>query len=209
MDLHHQFEVAAPVTDVWPAFLDMPRLAPCMPGAEITEVIDDRNVKGAAKVKVGPVNLRFAGTGEMTDVDNDARSANLKAKGSDAKGRGNADADIRFQLTDAGSGSTGVDVTTSLSLTGSVAQYGRASGLIDEIANQLIAQFVQNLETELSPAPEPADVGEPPDTSDATSDARTATPLERAKPQAVKAVSGISVFFKALLAMIRKRLGRQ
>ena len=54
MDLQHQFEVAAPVTDVWPAFLDMPRLAPCMPGAEITEVIDDRNVKGAGQGQSGP-----------------------------------------------------------------------------------------------------------------------------------------------------------
>ena len=102
MDLHHQFEVSAAVEDTWAAFLDMPRVAPCMPGAEITEVIDDRNVKGGAKVKVGPVNLRFAGTAEMVEIDEPNRTALMKAGGADAKGRGNADADVRFTLSEAG-----------------------------------------------------------------------------------------------------------
>lgn len=204
MDLHHEFEVAAKVEEVWPAFLDMPRLAPCMPGAEITEIIDDHNVKGAAKVKVGPVNLRFAGTGEMTDVDDEARSARLKAKGSDAKGRGNADADIRFQLTEGGHNQTAVDVTTSLRLTGSVAQYGRASGLIDEIANQLIAEFVTNLETELAP-----DVGSEPGPEPASDDpAPDHAAPDHSGPESATALSGLKIFFKALVAMIRKRLGR-
>jgi len=201
VDLHHKFEVGARVEDVWPAFLDMPRLAPCMPGAEITEVVDDRNVKGAAKVKVGPLNLRFAGTGAMTDVDDDARSVSLRAKGSDAKGRGNADADIRIQLAEAGDNRTNVDVTTSLRLTGSVAQYGRASGLIDEIANQLIAEFVHNLEAELAPVPTPS----PGLDSGLASVTETVPEVDSGH----KPASGITILFKALISMIKKRLGRQ
>lgn len=198
MNLHHQFEVGAAVQDAWPAFLDMPRIAPCMPGAEITEVIDERNVKGEAKVKVGPVSLRFAGVGELTEIDNDNRSAVLAARGSDAKGRGNADADVRFSLSEAGHSRTLVDVHTTLNLTGSVAQYGRASGLVDEIANQLIADFVQCLEKELAPAEEPP-AGE-------AAEATSAGAVHH-RP-AAKAVSGLTVFFRAIVSMVKKWLQR-
>jgi hypothetical protein len=200
LDLQHQFEVAAPVEDAWQAFLDMPRVAPCLPGAEVTEVVDERNVKGAAKIKVGPVNLRFAGQAEMTEIDDANRSATLIAKGSDAKGRGNADADIRFCLTEIGEGRTLVDVHTALTLTGSVAQYGRASGLVDEIANQVITEFVTNLETELARdrqvGPEGA-VGEMKTTESAPPEPRPARPA-----------SALVIFFRALAAMVKKWLRR-
>ncbi|MGI9596198.1 MAG: SRPBCC family protein [Acidimicrobiales bacterium] len=200
MDLHHRFEVAAGIDQAWPAFLDMPRIAPCMPGAEVTEVIDDRNVKGAAKVKVGPINLSFAGRAEMTEIDHDGHSALMVAKGADAKGRGNAEADVGFSLVDLGSQRTEVEVNTALNLTGSVAQYGRASGLIDEVANQLIGQFVENLEKELSTAgdeqPE-APQAEPADQPDATR-----TPAETG-PE-TEAVSGLSLLFRAIVATVKK-----
>jgi len=193
MDLHHQFEVSATVEDTWDAFLDMPRVAPCMPGAEITEVIDDRNVIGGAKVKVGPVNLRFAGTAEMVEIDEPNRTALMKAGGADAKGRGNADADVRFTLSGADQDKTAVDVHTSLILTGSVAQYGRVSGLIDEIANQLLDEFVANLEVELGGAKEPA---------------ATAPQQPPPIPEPAKAASGLTLFFKAVWSMIKKKFKR-
>lgn len=211
MDLHHQFEVSAAVEDTWAAFLDMPRVAPCLPGAEITEVIDDRNVKGGAKVKVGPVNLRFAGAAEMVEIDEPNRTALMKAGGADAKGRGNADADVRFTLSEAGSNKTAVDVVTNLNLTGSVAQYGRVSGLIDEIANQLLDQFVANLEVELGGAKEStvaADTsGTPADTSiGATPEAAPQQPPPIPAP--AKAASGLTLFFKAVWSMIKKKFKR-
>jgi carbon monoxide dehydrogenase subunit G len=203
MELNHQFEVAAPIETTWPAFLDMPRVAPCMPGAEITEVIDETNVKGGAKVKVGPVNLRFAGKAEMTEIDHAAHSALMVGQGSDAKGRGNAAADVRFTLADLGDGRTNVDVHTTLNLTGSVAQYGRASGLIDEIANQMIAEFVQNLEAELgrdgeTPSSEAAD----------ETDGDASAPKEAVEPVGAKPASGLTLFFRAVFAMIKKKLKR-
>lgn len=210
MELSHRFDVAAPVADTWPAFLDMPRLAPCMPGAEVTEVVDDRNVKGAAKVKVGPVNLRFAGRAEMTEIDEAARSATMVAKGSDAKGRGNAEAKVRFALSETAASTTEVNVNTTLDLTGSVAQYGRASGLIDEIANQLIAEFVQNLEQELAAAPGPVDA--PDQLADATPVADAPEPVAAsasAEPEpAPKELSGLSVLFRALVVAFKKRFAR-
>ncbi len=198
MDLQHEFDVAASVEDAWLAFLDMPRIAPCMPGAEVTEVIDEHNVKGGAKVKVGPVNLRFAGAAEMTEIDPVNRSALIKAGGADAKGRGNADADVRFTLTELGASSTQVSVTTILNLTGSVAQYGRVSGLIDEIANQLIGEFVTNLEAELGVGADAASADAGP------SEAAASSPSKTPSPTTVPA-SGLKLFFKALLSMMKKQ----
>ena len=203
MDLHHQFEVSAAVEDTWAAFLDMPRVAPCMPGAEITEVIDDRNVKGGAKVKVGPVNLRFVCTSEMVEIDETSRTALMKAGGADAKGRGNADADVRFTLSEAGSNKPAVDVNTSLNLTGSVAQYGRVSGLIDEIANQLLDEFVANLEVELGGAKESAVADE---SAAATSEPALQHPPPIPAP--VKPASGLTLFFNASWSMIKKKFKR-
>ena len=197
MDLQHEFDVAASIEDAWSAFLDMPRIAPCMPGAEVTEVIDERNVKGGAKVKVGPVNLRFAGAAEMVEIDPVNRSASLKAGGADAKGRGNADADVRFTLTERGASSTHVEVSTILNLTGSVAQYGRVSGLIDEIASQLIGEFVTNLEAELGVGADAGPAG-------AAASEAGSTPAASKPPETAPA-SGLKLFFKALLSLIKKR----
>jgi carbon monoxide dehydrogenase subunit G len=205
MDLHHEFDVAASVDDAWSAFLDMPRIAPCMPGAEVTEVIDERNVKGGAKVKVGPVNLRFSGAAEMTEIDPVSRSALLKAGGADAKGRGNADADVRFTLTDVAGASTHVEVSTILNLTGSVAQYGRVSGLIDEIASQLIGEFVANLEAELGVGAD-ATLADASASSGSEQPGPAASSPRKTSPPASKPASGLRLFFKALLSMIRKRL---
>lgn len=204
MELHHEFDVAASVDDAWSAFLDMPRIAPCMPGAEVTEVIDERNVKGGAKVKVGPVNLRFSGSAEMTEIDPVNRSALLKAGGADAKGRGNADADVRFTLKDVAGTSTHVEVNTILNLTGSVAQYGRVSGLIDEIASQLIGEFVTNLEAELGVR---ADAVSADDSASSTPDkyATAAASSSTSSPPETTPASGLQLFFKALLSMMKKR----
>lgn len=217
MDLQNDFDVAAGIDETWDAFLDMPRIAPCMPGAEVTEVIDDRNVKGGAKVKVGPLNLRFAGSAEIVEIDVENHTASLKAGGADAKGRGNADADIKFTLTEAGPSRTHVEVATVLNLTGSVAQYGRASGLIDEIANQIIGEFVTNLEAELGSGVQeqstaPVEASSP----STTPGAHPAPEVENPDPQPAREpatagaapASGLTLFFKAIVAMIRKRLGR-
>ena len=189
MELHHEFEVTAAIEDAWPVFLDMPRLAPCLPGAAVTEVIDLRSVNGEAAVKVGPVNLRFTGSGEISQVEDSAHSAVLTASGSDAKGRGSAEAEVRFSLRSAAAGQTRVEVDTTLNLTGSVAQYGRASGLIDEIANQLIADFVRCLE---------ADLGQ--ETASGLTDVGELSPL----PTTGRPIAGLTLFFRAMLARIKK-----
>jgi carbon monoxide dehydrogenase subunit G len=197
MEMQNSFTVPADIATAWEVLMDVPRIAPCMPGAELTEVVDASHFKGNAKLRVGPVQLSFAGEAELTDVDAEAHTARVSARGNDTKGRGAAQADVTFALVEEG-GNTRVDINTDLNLTGAVAQYGRAAGLINEIAAQIIADFAKNLEGQLSPAA-PAD-----GTSPADVDAPAATP---AAPVADNSISGISLFFRALGAMIRRWFG--
>jgi len=190
MELKNSFTVAADVETAWRVLLDVPRIAPCMPGAELTEAADGRHFKGNAKLRVGPVQLTFAGEAELTEVDEVSHTARLSAQGNDTKGRGAARAEVTFVLV-AEDGHTRVDITTDLNLTGSVAQYGRASGLIDAIAGQIIADFAKNLEAQMvsEPGVEPAGA------------ATEATPPAAAP--ADNSISGISLVLRALWAIIR------
>lgn len=192
MELQNSFTVTADVETAWQVLLDVPRIAPCMPGAELTETVDDRHFKGNAKVRVGPVHLSFAGEAELTEVDAASHTARLSARGNDTKGRGAAQADVTFALVEDG-GNTRVDITTDLNLTGSVAQYGRAAGLIGEIAAQIIADFAANLEAQLTPA-----------VPQAGAEAVTAA---KPTPAAAESISGLRILFRALAAMIGRWFG--
>jgi carbon monoxide dehydrogenase subunit G len=137
--------------------MDIRRIAPCMPGAELTDVVDDRTYKGKIGVRLGPVSLTFAGTVKFTEIDDVAHKASVAAQGSDAKGRGAANAVAAFHLEPAGTG-TKVLVHTNLTLSGAVAQYGRGVGIIQMTAAQIITQFSNNLKAHLAldRAPAPA-----------------------------------------------------
>jgi len=190
MQLENSFLVPAPPEKAWPLLLNVERIAPCLPGAELTEVTDAQTFKGRAKVKVGPVALAFDGVARLCDVDPVARTARLEAKGADSKGRGGAEAEARFALVPEGSG-TRVTVVTDLSMSGGVAQYGRASGLMQEIANQLVGQFAQNLAAELARDAGPAEEG------------AAASPAPPS-PAQDNTVSGVSLLFTSLGAMLRR-----
>lgn len=174
-----------------------------MPGAELTETVGERTYKGNAKLRVGPVALTFSGEAEITEIDTAARVATVQAKGNDTKGRGAASATVVFKLVADGDASR-VDITSDIDLTGSIAQYGRASGLIDAIAGQIISDFAKNLEAEIGAAGDVPPESAPSETSTAATDAAASRETETAKP-ADNAISGISLFFRALWAMIRGR----
>jgi carbon monoxide dehydrogenase subunit G len=163
MQFENSFEVPLPPDEAWKVLLDVPRIAPCLPGAELTETVGTDKYKGRAGVKVGPVNLYFAGEAEIVEKDEAARKAKLKGKGNDTKGRGQASATVDFALVPQGTG-TRVDVKTDLNMTGMVAQYGRASGLMKEIAGAILGQFADNLRKEIEaskPTPATASPGAP------------------------------------------------
>jgi carbon monoxide dehydrogenase subunit G len=177
MEFDNSFEVPLAPAQAWALLMDIPRIAPCMPGAELTETVDLQNYKGKIAVRLGPVALAFAGRVEFDNVDEVNRSARVKAQGSDAKGRGSANATAAFRIEPAGAGSK-VLIHTDLALSGAVAQYGRGVGMIQATAAQIIGQFAGNLRVQL----ERQLSSEPP-----------AAAQSRAFPPQAKPISGLSL----------------
>ena len=149
MEFDNSFEVPLRPAEAWPLLMDIRRIAPCMPGAEVTEVVDDTTYKGRIAVRLGPVALAFAGVIKFEELDGVNHTARVKAQGSDAKGRGAANATAAFRLEPAGSGSK-VLVHTDLALSGAVAQYGRGVGIIQATAGQIMTQFAANLKAQIA-----------------------------------------------------------
>ena len=106
MEFDNSFEVTLPPGEAWPVLMDIRRIAPCMPGAELTEVVDDKTYKGRIAVRLGPVALAFAGVVKFEELDNANHTARVRAQGSDAKGRGGANATASFSLQPAAGGSS-------------------------------------------------------------------------------------------------------
>lgn len=147
MRLEHEFSVPAPIDEVWQALLDPERVAPCMPGATLTGVEGD-TFTATVKVKLGPVSLQYKGTGEFVEKDEAARKLVIKASGKDVRGAGTASGTSMVTLSEA-DGATRGTVESELKVTGRPAQFGR--GMISEVSGKLLAQFADNLATELAP----------------------------------------------------------
>ncbi len=145
MDLNHTFEVDAAIDETWSSLTDLERIAPCLPGAELQEIEGD-DYRGVVKVKVGPMTAQYKGTATFVEQDDAGHRAVLKASGRDTRGQGNASAVITAALEPAGSG-TKVDIHTDLTITGKVAQFGR--GVLDDVSNKILTQFVENLERDV------------------------------------------------------------
>lgn len=170
MQLVHDFVVPQPIDTVWNVLTDLERIAPCMPGAQLTEVQGD-TYRGRVKVKVGPILAQFAGEARFTSLDSDTHRAAIEARGKEAGGKGLASALITAQLNPDGD-RTAVNVVVDLTLSGRIAQFGR--GTIGEISTKLLGQFVQCLEetvlaeeiggssTDSGSAPEPTPQAAPP-----------------------------------------------
>jgi uncharacterized protein len=156
VDLHNDFDVPAPVDEVWAYMLDVERIAPCMPGAELTEVVDDKNWKGKVTVKVGPVSMSFLGTVTIQERDDTAKRVVLKADGRDSRGKGAANALVTAQMEPAGDG-TKVSIDTALTITGAAAQYARG-GMIQDISGRLTKEFANCLQANMQSAGPPAAV---------------------------------------------------
>jgi uncharacterized protein len=214
MEFDNSFEVPLPADDAWKVLMDIRRIAPCMPGAELTEVVDDRTYRGKIGVRLGPVALTFAGTVKFEEIDDANHRARVAAQGSDAKGRGAANATATFHLEPANGGSK-VLVHTNLTLSGAVAQYGRGVGIIQMTAAQIITQFANNLKAQLGPAPTaPVPAAAPVAASAATpatdsAGAQPAVPAVAAPSPLAKPISGFALMGAVLLAWIKRLFGRE
>lgn len=143
MLIKNDFEVAEPVEKVWQFFDNIPQVAACLPGAELTEDLGDEKYKGRVAVRMGPVRLSFAGTADITERDNAGKRIVVHASGADEKGRGQASMIVTATLARAGRG-TRVDVSQDLQLSGAAAQYGR--GMISDVTSVLMNDFSKNMQ---------------------------------------------------------------
>src|SRR5262245_20484812 len=142
MQIVHDFVVPQPIDTAWNVLTDLERIAPCMPGAQLTEVEGD-TYRGTVKVKVGPILAQFRGEARFKELDTDAHRAVIEARGKEAGGKGLASALITAELNPDGD-RTAVNVVADVTLSGRIAQFGR--GTISEISTKLLGQFVQCLE---------------------------------------------------------------
>ena len=150
MDLNHEFIVNVPVNDAWLILTDLERIAPCLPGAQLTEVEGDI-YRGQVKIKVGPIVAQFKGQASFVTRDDLAHTAMLKGEGRDTTGKGAASAIITAQLTSVTPTSTKCTVVTNLTISGKVAQFGR--GALADVSDKLLAQFSENLNQLITSAP--------------------------------------------------------
>jgi carbon monoxide dehydrogenase subunit G len=151
MKIDNQFSVNVPIAEAWNALTDLERIAPCMPGAQLTGREGDAYL-GTVKVKVGPVISEFAGTASFVEKDEATYHAIIDAKGRDSRGSGNASATITAQLKSDGDARTTVMVETDMKISGKLAQFG--SGMIAEVSSKLLGQFAESLEQLLASSPE-------------------------------------------------------
>lgn len=181
MKLEQSFEVEAPVGEVWAALIDVQRVAPCLPGAEITEKADDGSYRGTFQVKLGPAVAAYAGELKLESTDEAGHVCVMRANGRDKRGQGSAKATITSRMSPAGSG-TSVEVETDLQITGRLARFGRG-GMMQDISNRLMGEFADCLQRQF---------------------AAPATNAPPAEQPAAKPISG----FRLFLAALRDRLKR-
>jgi len=149
MKLEQSFEVAAPVDAVWAALIDVPRVAPCLPGAEIGPSTEDGTYNGTFSVKLGPATAAYRGTIKIESADEATHTATMRANGSDKRGQGGAKATIVSTLAATDGGATRVDVVTDYAITGRLAAFGRG-GMIQDVSNRLLREFADCLQTTLA-----------------------------------------------------------
>jgi len=157
MKLENRFTVPVPVAEAWQVLLDVERVAPCMPGATLTER-DGDSFSGTVKVKVGPINLTYGGKARFVSLDEAGRVVVIEGSGKETRGTGTAKATVTCRLHEQGD-TTDVEVDTDLAVTGKPAQFGR--GVLADVSGKLVDQFASCLAEEIlagtpAEAPSPA-----------------------------------------------------
>jgi carbon monoxide dehydrogenase subunit G len=206
--LEQSFEVRAPLERVWETLIDVERVAPCLPGAEITEAGHDGSYRGTFSVRLGPTTASYRGELNIEAADEAARRVVMRASGQDKHGQGSARATIVSAMREEGDITT-VDVETDFTITGRLARFGRG-GMIQDISNRLLKDFADCLreKIEAPPAAEPTLIDA---VVAATPEGAAMSPPAaggRRAPATAKPIGGFSLFFRALLDRLRRLFRR-
>jgi carbon monoxide dehydrogenase subunit G len=191
--IENDFEVPAPIDRAWAFLLDVERIAPCAPGAELTERVDDRTWKGKITTKLGPVSLSFAGTVTIDERDEANHRVVVQARGLETKGKGAASATVTSWLEQDSSDATLVKMQADITLTGTVAQLSR--GLLPDVSRRLTAEFADCLRDAI------------------TAEGRTPTAAAPATPgpgpSSIRGVRlGLWAIWRSIVRFVRRLLGR-
>ncbi|SFO28520.1 SRPBCC family protein [Amycolatopsis rubida] len=207
MEFSNDFIVPTDIATAWTVLTDVPRIAPCLPGATV-EPADGDSYRGSVSMKVGPIKVSYGGTAAFRELDEPARRMVLDARGKEKTGKGSAAAVVTVTLHEASSDKTRVDVHTDLQITGKLAQFGRSA--MADVGARLIGQFATNLEALLAPAPqaasatdrEPSRNGRVPATSETPTAARPGSDLNAlalVAPLLKRAVPAVGAFTLGVL----------
>ncbi len=180
--IEEEFEVRAPVQQVWEYLIDPARVVVCIPGAELLEARDERTFVGAVKVKVGPMTMSYKGLMKFTEVDEQERQVRMVGEGREAGGAGSAKVTMLSKVAPLGGGGSLVVVNAEVDLVGKIVQFGR--GMIEEVSRQLFRQFSACVKQRLEVATEAQPTGSAPPESrstekspDSETEALSAAPL--------------------------------
>jgi carbon monoxide dehydrogenase subunit G len=190
------FEVDAPLDRVWPRLLDVETVVPCLPGASLTEVVDDTHWKGTVDVKLGPVALTYRGEVGLAERDDLSHSLALRGSGTETHGKGRATTSVSLTASSSDSGRTRVDVSSEIALAGVAAQLSR--GLLPQVAAQLTREFAANLSESMRVAREPADAGPAGSPASKPPVAATTSTTVSANP-----VRGFTLLWRSFLSWLR------
>jgi carbon monoxide dehydrogenase subunit G len=185
LQLEHEFEVLASPEQTHALLLDIERVVPCMPGARLLEVVDDRTWKSELGIKLGPVEMQFLADVKVLERDDAARAVKLGVCARDTRGKGGAEATVDSALLPIDGGGTKVTMATDLRFSGQAAQLGRP-GVVKDVSNKLVGQFAECIKGQLSATPEE----------------RAAAADEPQKP-----ISGVSLAVSALVGAIKRLFG--
>jgi carbon monoxide dehydrogenase subunit G len=197
MQLENSFQVSAPPDKVFAYLLDVNKVVGCVPGAELTEVVDESTFKGKVKVKVGPITVAYSGTARISDRDDAERRATLSADGRETTGPGSARATAQMRVQTAGEASL-VTITTEYHVAGRVAQFGR--GVMEDVSKRLIGEMARCIQANL-------------ETDEAAED-DTAAAVERSSPgparvvATAKPVSAFALFWHLVKVRVGRLFGR-
>lgn len=209
MKLSNSFTIDRPLVEVYQAFLQVERIATCMPGSTLLGQPEPGTYEGEVKVKVGPLSVTYAGEFVILDADDAAHRLTMRAKGREKRGAGNADAHIVANLSEAPAG-TLVQIDTDLDIRGKVAQFGR--GVIGEVTDGIMQAFARNLEEMLrtggvpTAAPAPIASGTGPASAPAASTAAP-SPAPDATPTAAPASSELDAWSLIVRPMVQRHGG--
>jgi carbon monoxide dehydrogenase subunit G len=198
MQLENSFSVAAPPDRVFAYLLDVNKVVGCVPGAELSEVVDPTTFKGKVKVKVGPITVAYSGTARIADRNDAARSATLEAEGRETTGPGSARAKALMTVEADGAGST-IKIVTEYSVAGRVAQFGR--GVMEDVSRRIVNDMAACIKANVEASESRPGGG------DVQESAMAGGPSSAPAPVTAKPINAVPLFFQVLWSGIRRLFG--